>query len=552
MAECVVIRPSFDEPSRISYGWCEEVVGWLRNAGYEVTDLAKDKATRIEVENAIKAGNPDLIVFYDHGNRYGLAEQGGEGYVIDKENDILLKNREIYTLACLSQDTEILSRDGWKSFNEVRLSEEVLTFNPKKDQLEFQPILAKIVKDWNGEMINIKGGGERKCSIDLLVTPDHRILFEQATRSRAKRTRKVVEAGKIRRSAQIYLPVAFPASLPNTLPLSDAEISLLGWIISEGDINTKKGRIRISQSLVHSDKINKIRQLLHQARIHFHEEHMKAKNYTKNKDYAPVIRFGLWKEDSSRLMKWLPSNKQLTREILNNASWHQLYLLYNALIDGDGSRRKNNTSTYYTKNPVQADLFQELVTLLGFHSVKTISKRGLYEIYISENKHWRFIRKIERVPYNGIVWCVTVPNGFIVVRRNGRVAIVGNCLWGSDGGIDAWKKGARAVWCYTKEFGFSTDALAEFGRFANEGLRLRLEGKSWIECLRMAKELARELASRLVEAGKYIAAVLLSRDAEILVCYTPENPPESHCPLRRLLIKLFGPRIGWSLPSIKI
>jgi hypothetical protein len=219
----LAIRPLFDEVTSYSYSWCEEVIGWLRNAGYEVTDLAKDRATRIEVENAIKAGNPSLIVFYDHGNRYGLAEQGGEGYVIDKKNDILLKNREIYTLAC---------------------------------------------------------------------------------------------------------------------------------------------------------------------------------------------------------------------------------------------------------------------------------------------------------------------------------------LWGSDGGIDAWKKGAKAVWCYTKEFAFSTDALTEFGRFANEGLRLRLEGKSWAECLRMAKELARELASRLVEAGKYIAAVLLSRDAEILVCYTPENPPESRCPLRRALIKLFGPRIGWSLPRI--
>jgi hypothetical protein len=137
-----------------------------------------------------------------------------------------------------------------------------------------------------------------------------------------------------------------------------------------------------------------------------------------------------------------------------------------------------------------------------------------------------------------------------VALLSGRECYNLNCLSAKRLGVEAWKRGARAYWGYIEEFAFSTDALTEFGRFVNEGLRLRLEGKSWAECLRMAKELARELASKLVDAGKYIAAVLLSRDAEILVCYTPENPPESRCPLRRLAIKLFGPKIGWSIPGV--
>jgi hypothetical protein len=121
------------------------------------------------------------------------------------------------------------------------------------------------------------------------------------------------------------------------------------------------------------------------------------------------------------------------------------------------------------------------------------------------------------------------------------------CLSAKQLGVQAYKVGCLAYWGYVEVFSFSTEALDEFREFANSGLKFRLEGKTWEESLQLAKELADELCQKLVEAGKYIASVLLKQDADALRCYTPNNPPTSSCTLRKTAIRLFGPKLGWKL-----
>jgi hypothetical protein len=134
------------------------------------------------------------------------------------------------------------------------------------------------------------------------------------------------------------------------------------------------------------------------------------------------------------------------------------------------------------------------------------------------------------------------------VLLSGREVYCMNCLSARELGVEAYKNGALAYWGYIQVFAFSTDALDEFKEFANAGLKFRLEGKSWKECLKLVKELAEKLCQKLVEAGKYIASVLLKQDAEALRCYTPDNPPtETKCLLRKVAIKIFGPKLGWKI-----
>jgi hypothetical protein len=143
--------------------------------------------------------------------------------------------------------------------------------------------------------------------------------------------------------------------------------------------------------------------------------------------------------------------------------------------------------------------------------------------------------------------------GYVVDKRNddllaGREVYTLACSWGRDGGVDAWRKGARAVWCYVDEFSFTSEALEEFRVFANSGLRFRLEGRSWEECLQLTRRLAEELCRRLVGEGKYISAVALQDDADALRCYTEGSPPDtSRCLARRLLIRLLGAERAWRI-----
>jgi hypothetical protein len=121
------------------------------------------------------------------------------------------------------------------------------------------------------------------------------------------------------------------------------------------------------------------------------------------------------------------------------------------------------------------------------------------------------------------------------------------CLSAKTLGVEAYKNGALAYWGYVEVFSFSTEALDEFRTFANAGLKFKLEGKTWEESLKLVKELADQLCQKLVEAGKYMASILLKQDADALVCYTPNNPPTSNCTFRKTAIRLLGPKLGWKI-----
>jgi hypothetical protein len=123
-----------------------------------------------------------------------------------------------------------------------------------------------------------------------------------------------------------------------------------------------------------------------------------------------------------------------------------------------------------------------------------------------------------------------------------------NCLSARELGVEAYKNGALAYWGYVEVFAFSTEALDEFKAFANAGLRYKLEGHTWEECLKLVKELAEQLCQKLVEAGKYMASILLKQDADALRCYTPNNPPtETKCIFRKVALAVLGPKIGWKI-----
>jgi hypothetical protein len=122
------------------------------------------------------------------------------------------------------------------------------------------------------------------------------------------------------------------------------------------------------------------------------------------------------------------------------------------------------------------------------------------------------------------------------------------CLSARKLGVEAYKVGCLAYWGYTEAFAFTTEDADVFKEFANCGLKFKLEGKTWEEALQQAKNLAKELCQKLIEAGKYFSSILLQQDADALRCYTPNNPPtEAKCFFRKVALKIFGPKVGWRI-----
>ncbi|MDX6503797.1 MAG: replicative helicase Mcm, partial [Gaiellaceae bacterium] len=76
---------------------------------------------------------------------------------------------------CYDDSTEVLTNDGWKAWPDVSGTERFATLS-RAGELEYQPALQLVRKEHKGHMIGFKG-----MSLDLLVTPDHRMLASPMT-----------------------------------------------------------------------------------------------------------------------------------------------------------------------------------------------------------------------------------------------------------------------------------------------------------------------------------------------------------------------------------
>ncbi len=100
-------------------------------------------------------------------------------------------------LACYSEDTEILTRRGWLPFGKLADSDEVAT-RSEGGQFGWEHPTARHEFDYSGDLI-------RFCSraIDLLVTPNHRILHTSGNASTAERVARADKCETLRHGRMI-------------------------------------------------------------------------------------------------------------------------------------------------------------------------------------------------------------------------------------------------------------------------------------------------------------------------------------------------------------
>src|SRR2546425_11417509 len=76
---------------------------------------------------------------------------------------------------CYDDATEVLTEAGWKAWPKV-IGDELFATRTIDGHLEYQPALRLVRKEYRGHMIGFKG-----MSLDLMVTPDHRVLASGMT-----------------------------------------------------------------------------------------------------------------------------------------------------------------------------------------------------------------------------------------------------------------------------------------------------------------------------------------------------------------------------------
>jgi glutamate-1-semialdehyde aminotransferase len=351
-------------------------------------------------------------------------------------------------LVCYHPDTEILTEEGFRRIYALRMGDRVATLNPDTGLIEYQAVLRLTSRNFRGDLIHFNGQ-----RVDLLVTPDHHI-YREFRDSSGHATFRLVEA---RTALDRRSPITMTAgarwigSPCEVVRIPSARVCrqtgrrdrgrgsptkgitefaprlffrFLGYFLSEGWCQKSK-RKRYEISLAQKPGPGQarmsetIRGLGFRPRVSGHHISFDSK------DLWQFLQDCGDRADSKRIPTWV---KALDALFLDD--------LFQALVDGDGTRNRDGSpKKFYSTSKTLADDVCELALKLGYSTtVKGRMSSGfgsrsiIYHVSLSrETVRVVTPNRVARVPYDGLVYCLTVPNHLVFVRRNGKALWSGNC-----------------------------------------------------------------------------------------------------------------------------
>jgi len=370
---------------------------------------------------------------------------------------------------CYSEDTEVLTEEGWKLWPDVRGDEYFATLRTD-GHVEYQRATAHVVQEYDGELYWL-----HTSMIDLLVTPNHNMYVQKHDTQAAKRGEEPWQLvpveeiyGKrvkykrnacMRQEGVRYVTIPdfvtvqgnrWGEEQPHTRKGREVSANLfarfLGYWLAEGSLEhgvNSSYQVHLFQNV--GPRLQEIVSIL------------------TDMGYNPAI------EDNggstinkvvtvcdAALYAWLKpyhgaANKRIPREILRTLSGRDLLALILRFIEGDGSRHcRGGHMQGYTISKGMADDLQEAALYAGVSATTWIDDRvgktggrpnivhrhPCYVVSIVTEKNEPLVnhggKTVKGKPherwltYQGKVYCVTVPNHTLYIRRNGRPCWSGN------------------------------------------------------------------------------------------------------------------------------
>jgi len=351
---------------------------------------------------------------------------------------------------CYDEKTEILTENGWKLFKDLNKRDEVFTLT-ENNEIEIHKPKRLFKYNYEGEMYQFK-----TRSLDLLVTPNHRMVIDQVGSGK----RKFVEAENFDSNNQripkqsiwqgeekewFILPgieltkYGRQGRTPYQIKRDALKIKMDNWLkffgfwLAEGCTDNEKiaprhgYRVVITQ--VNKKKKQEIKEILDALPF----------NYAEEKNNLVICNKQLWsylRQFGKKYDKFIPQE-------IKNLSKRQLKILFDWMVKGDGHIRKTNGQiNYWTSSKGLADDLQEIILKLGWLGTLIVQKKKIarikgrkvkagicYILGVQKAQHYRLRKNnIQKVNYKGKVYCCEVKNHTVFVRRNGKVSWCGNSI----------------------------------------------------------------------------------------------------------------------------
>jgi predicted nucleotidyltransferase len=367
-----------------------------------------------------------------------------------------------YGYDCYVEETEFLTNNGWKKYDEVKDTDLLATLfvNMTDDKMthrtnfgvEYQAYTERFEGTFTGNLYNLVG-----YHTDVLVSPNHRMLV-RSTNSKTGLPNSEWELEEIANVGSRFEIVR--QITPLTRPFTDkhlfegisiadvAFMRLMGWYLSEGSVckyirkdgsitpkylslsQKKGGRLHHSFSMF-AGKYSNICVLkcfkhkpdkyhpngIDEIMLHVRDKFIVKKIYQECGDVK-----------EKRIPRWVFSLSKRKMEIL-----------LDAMMMGDGTwSRPDNSLIYYSSVKQLADDFQELAFFCGFETslygpytyLQDGKENTVYQVHVNKTREqFRALndKSIRKVPVeNKRIVCFTVPNSILITRYNGHIGIHGN------------------------------------------------------------------------------------------------------------------------------
>lgn len=347
-----------------------------------------------------------------------------------------------------SADTEVLTRRGWLTFDQVSMDDEIATRSPEK-RFEWQRARTVTWAPYSGSMI-----GLHSRSLDILVTPHLQVLWcpdgaafnrervGEAWRftGRAERTPRKRAIGRIPMVSEwdapdvdekVFAGIKRAAHGPKPLTIrmtGDQFAAFMGMYAAEGCVVKAENSWGVDICQMAAGKgYEEYRALLTEI---VGQEPGRAGEQWRLYSRALYEYFAPF---GKALDKWLP------REVLD-MSRRQLEIFWRYYFLGDGTYEKHvhkrtpDAQVVATASPQMAGQLQEVAQKIGYPcSVRKYKSRAnalvrtegtIYKLRVRTTIYPAF-QVVAEAPYAGMVGCVRVANGIIYVRRDGKPAWCG-------------------------------------------------------------------------------------------------------------------------------
>lgn len=374
-----------------------------------LTALLADDTLRLKRYDDPKHSDYKLLASRAFGIPYDEVEK-------DNDREAPYGKSKAIVLGCFPGDHEVLTKTGWVRFDQYNFETPIATWDINTTSIAFVQPTAHVNKQWKGNLIASTGR-----AADFAATPDHAFPVRNGSNKRVRMpledltSQRLISGGVLTGTKK-------------------ADMRLLAAVQADSSVYAKG---QVTFNLKKQRKIDRLHVL---AKGREYRATKYANGYTRfyfpAKSLEDICDYFLPNTTPQVSPKLFDLPQLLELDAESRATFLDELLFWDG-VRSEGVEGKQNA--YLTTDRHNAEIVQTLAHVTGRQALlrtfpKHSSSKGqkpMFKVSFNQRQFIRFASlETRKVPFDGRVYCVTVPSSYFLVRHNQRILVTGNTNYG--------------------------------------------------------------------------------------------------------------------------